>query len=72
MCTISKLTATSCGANPPGIQQTGYVCPAEEITADPDYVGTTAEGDYVLSSDTVDFTGAATGTGYFRSLPILS
>lgn len=71
MCTISKLTATACNANPPGIKQTGYMVPAEEIVADPDYVGTTSEGDYVLATDTFDFTGATAGTGYFRTFPIL-
>lgn len=71
LCTISALTSTACDANPPGIKQTGYMCPVDEITADPDYVGTTGEGDYVKSTDTVDFTGASTGTGYFRAFPIL-
>lgn len=71
MCTISALTAVPCAANPPGIKQTGYVVPAGEITADPDYVGTSAEGDYVRATDTFDFTGAGTGLGYFRSFPIL-
>jgi hypothetical protein len=42
-----------------------------EITADPDYVSGTAEGDYVRATDTFDFTGAASGLGYFRSFPIL-
>lgn len=71
MCTISALTSVPCAANPPGIKQTGYIVPASEITADPDYVGTSAEGDYVRATDTFDFTGAASGSGYFRSFPIL-
>ena len=71
MCTISALTAVPCAANPPGIKQTGYVVPVGEITADPDYVGTTSEGDYVRATDTWDFTGAGTGLGYWRSFPIL-
>ncbi len=71
MCNISALTAVPCDANPPGIKQTGYTVPVSEITADPDYVGTTSEGDYVRATDTWDFTGAATGKGYWRSFPIL-
>lgn len=71
MCTISALTAVPCAANPPGIKQTGYIVPVSEITADPDYVGTTAEGDYVRATDTWDFSGAASGAGYWRAFPIL-
>lgn len=71
MCTLNKLTAVPCAANPSGIQQIGYAVPVSEITADPDYVAGTSEGDYVRATDTFDFTGAATGLGYFRSFPIL-
>lgn len=71
MCIIKSLTGVPCGSNPPGIKQTGYVVPANEITADPDYVSGTAEGDFVRVTDTFDFTGAATGAGFFRSFPIL-
>ena len=71
MCDIAKLTNVPCAANPSGIQQIGYIIPVGEITADPDYVGTTAEGDYVRCTDTFDTTGAATGKGFFRSFPIL-
>jgi hypothetical protein len=71
MCTIAKLTSVPCTANPSGIQQVGYIVPVEEITADPDYVGTSSEGDYVRATDNFDFTGAGTGYGFFRSFPIL-
>lgn len=71
MCTIAKLTSVPCAANPSGTQQVGYMVPVGEITADPDYVGTSAEGDYVRATDTFDFTGAASGLGYFRSFPTL-
>lgn len=70
MCTINKLTTTPCNSNPSGIQQVGYTIPVEEITSDPDYVSTTAEGDYVRASE--DFTLVSTsGVGYWRSFPIL-
>lgn len=71
MCTINKLTTTPCGANPSGLQQTAYTVPVSEITAEPDYVGTTAEGDYVRATEDYDFTGAGTGKGYWRSFPLL-
>jgi hypothetical protein len=71
MCTINALTTVPCAANPSGIQTTAYVVPVGEITADPDYVSGTSEGDYVRATDTFDFTGAATGKGYWRAFPIL-
>lgn len=71
MCDISALTAVPCGDNTPGTKQTGYTVPVSEITADPDYASTTAEGDYVLTDSDYDFTGAATGKGYWRSFPML-
>lgn len=71
MCTISALTAVPCAANPSGIKQTGYVIPAGEVTAMPAYVSTTAEGDYVRATASFDFTGAASGLGYWRAFPIL-
>jgi len=44
--------------------------PASEVTADPAYVGTTGEGDYVLAD--ADFTLSTTaGKGFFRAFPIL-
>ncbi len=71
MCTIAALTATPCTSNPPGIKQTGYIVPVEEITAMPAYVGTSGAGDYVTATADFDFTGAATGAGYWRAFPIL-
>jgi len=71
MCTIAALSAVPCAANPPGIKQTGYIVPASEVTAMPDYLGTTASGDYVTSTDDFDFSGAGSGKGYWRSFPIL-
>lgn len=71
MCTINKLTSVPCNANPSGIQQVGYMVPVGEITADPSYVVTTGEGDYVKTTDAFDMSGAASGLGYFRSFPIL-
>lgn len=71
MCTIAALTTVPCAANQPGTKQTGYMVPASEVTAMPDYSSGTAEGDYVRASDDFDFTGAGTGKGFFRSFPML-
>lgn len=71
MCTIAALTAVPCGDNTPGTKQVAYTVPASEVTAMPDYLGTTAEGDYVLADEDFDFTGAGTGKGYWRGFPIL-
>jgi hypothetical protein len=71
MCTIAALTAVPCGDNTPGTKQVGYMVPASEVTAMPDYVGTSAEGDYVRATEDFDFSGAATGKGFWRSFPML-
>lgn len=70
MCNLSNLTAVPCDNNTPGLKGLGYAIPCEEVTADPTYVVTTAEGDYVIADD--DFTLTTTvGKGYFRSFPML-
>ncbi len=71
MCTIKRLSSTPCGENPSGVQQLAYTVPVSEIAAEPDYVATTAEGDYVIADGDYDFTGAGSGKGYWRSFPLL-
>lgn len=71
MCIVKKLSAVPCGNNTPGTTQVGYMTPASELAADPDYVNTTVEGDYVRVTEDFDFTGAGSGNGYFRSFPML-
>ncbi len=69
MCNISNLTAIPCDANAPGVQSTIYLVPASEITTFPAVLGTTGAGDTVTLSGNIDFTGQATGLGYFRTVP---
>ncbi len=71
MCTISALSSTACAANPPGIKQTAYIVPVSEITAEPGWSSGTAAGDYLNTSGNYDFSGAASGKGYWRSFPIM-
>ncbi len=70
MCTIAALTAVPCGDNTPGTKQTGYMIPASEVTTDPTYLGTTDEGDYVLT-DAAFVLSTTVGKGYFRAFPML-
>lgn len=71
MCNISNLTAIPCDANPPGVQATLYVAPVGEITTFPAVLGTSTMGDKVTLAANIDFTGQATGKGYFRTMPIV-
>lgn len=71
MCNISNLTAIPCDANPPGTQTTLYLVPASEITTFPAALTTTGAGDTVTLSGNIDFTGQATGKGFFRTCPIV-
>lgn len=71
MCNISVLAALDCPVNAAGVKGTLYLCPAKEFTTWPAYLATTGSGDTVKLTGNFDFTGAATGKGFWRAFPCL-
>jgi hypothetical protein len=70
MCLVNNLTSVPCLNNAAGLTAKGYVAPTEEITADPDYLATTGEGDTVTSDGAFTMV-ATTGKGFFRTFPTI-
>jgi len=70
MCTLRELTRTCGQPIPPGVKQTIYLIPAEEITTFPDVEGTTLAGD-TKRLDGAFVMSTTVGKGYWRAITVL-